>query len=74
MSRESLPRLLYLALFLPAGWDVRYGMMLTFAWVCVGSAGLYWLLRQTVSRPIACSGFIFMNLLLFSPRQYENFL
>ena len=73
-SRKFFPRLLYLALFLPAGWDVRYGMMLTFAWVCVGSAGLYWLLRQTVSRPIAWSGFIFMNLLLFSPRQYENFL
>ena len=48
--------------------------MLTFAWVCAGSAGLSWLLRQCVSRPIACCGFIFMNLLVFSPRQYENFL
>jgi hypothetical protein len=73
-SRKLFPRLLYLALFVPAGWDVRYGMALTFAWVCAGSAGLYCLLRQCVSRPIACCGFIFMNLLLFSPRQYENFL
>ncbi len=73
-SRKFFPRLLYLALYLPGGWDVRYGMFLTFAWVCAGSAGLYWLLRQCVSRPIARCGFIFMNLLLFSPRQYENLL
>jgi hypothetical protein len=73
-SRKLFPRLLYLALYLPGGWDVRYGMALTFAWVCVGSAGLYWLLRQTVSAGMACFGFLFMNLLLFSPREYENLL
>ncbi len=73
-SRKLFPRLLYLGLYLPAGWDVRYGMVLTFAWVCAGSIGLYLLLRQGVSGPIALAGFIFMNLLLFSPRQYENFL
>lgn len=73
-SRKLFPRLLYLGLYVPGGWDVRYGMILTFAWVCVGAAGLYWVLSQTASRPVACYGFIFMNLLLFSPRQYENFL
>lgn len=73
-SRKLVPRLVYLALYLPRGWDVRYGMVLGFAWVCVGSAGLYWVLLQSVSRSVACGGFILMNLLLFSPRQYENFL
>jgi hypothetical protein len=73
-SRKFFPRLLYLALYVPGGWDVRYGMILTFAWVCLGSAGLYSVLSQTVSRPATCCGFILMNLLLFSPRQYENFL
>ena len=73
-SRKLFPRLLYLALYVPGGWDVRYGMILTFLWVCVGSVGLYWILLQTVSRSVAGCGFILMNLLLFSPRQYENFL
>lgn len=73
-SRKFVPRLLYLALYVPCGWDVRYGMVLGFAWVCVGSAGLYWVLSQSVSRSIACGGFVLMNVLLFSPRQYENFL
>ena len=73
-SRKVIPRLLYLALFGPFGWDVRYGMALTFAGVCFGSAGLYCLLRQTTSRRSVWVGFFFMILLLFSPRQYENFL
>jgi hypothetical protein len=74
-SRSFFPRLLYLAIYLPAGWDVRYGMAATFALVCACSAGLYRILRKTQpsSRavPLIFAG---MNFLLFSPRQYENFL
>lgn len=74
-SRSFFPRLLYLAIYVPAGWDVRYGMAVTFALVCAGSAGLYQILRRTnpFSRAVP---FVFagMNFLLFSPRQYENFL
>lgn len=73
-SRKLFPRLVYLALYLPTGWDVRYGMALTFAWVCAGSIGLYLLLRQCVSPRVALAGFMVTNLLLFSPREYENFL
>ena len=74
-SRSFFPRLLYLAIYLPAGWDVRYGMVVTFALVCAGSAGLYQILRQTNPSSRAVP-FVFaaMNFLLFSPRQYENFL
>lgn len=74
-SRSFFPRLLYLAIYLPAGWDVRYGMVVTFALVCAGSAGLYRILRRThpssAAVPIV---FAAMNFVLFSPRQYENFL
>ncbi len=73
-SRKFFPRLLYLALYVPAGWDVRFGMLLTFAWVCVGAFGLYVLLRMTVAPPHVAGGFFFVLLLLFSPREYENFL
>jgi hypothetical protein len=74
-SRSFFPRLLYLALYLPAGWDVRFGMALTFALVCAGSAGLHQMLRRTnPSSSAALIVFAAMNFLLFSPRQYENFL
>lgn len=74
-SRSFFPRLLYLAIYLPAGWDMRYGMAVTFALVCAGSAGLWQILRRThpFSRAVP---FVFaaLSFLLFSPRQYENFL
>jgi hypothetical protein len=74
-SRSFFPRLLYLALYLPAGWDVRIGMAVTFALVCAGSVGLYRILRETdPSSGAVLLVFAVMNFLLFSPRQYENFL
>lgn len=74
-SRSFFPRLLYLAIYLPAGWDVRYGMVVTFALACAGSAGLYQIARRTNPSPAAgLLMFAAMNFLLFSPRQYENFL
>ena len=58
-----------------AGWDVRHAMVLTFCFVCLGSAGLYQLLRSANGTPVA-RAIVFgaMNLVLFSPRQYETFL
>lgn len=74
-SRSFFPRLLYLAIYLPAGWDVRIGMAVTFALVCAGSVGLYRILRGTNPSSSAVPfAFAAMNFLLFSPRQYENFL
>ena len=75
-SRKFFPRLLYLLVIPAAGWDVRYFMVLTFALVCLASAGLYLLLRATIhggslALPAAWGT---MNLLLFSPGEYWNFL
>lgn len=73
--RLLFPRLIWLSLAIVAGWDVRHGMVLTFCFVCLGSAGLYQLLRSS-NGTSASRAFVFglMNLVLFSPRQYETFL
>lgn len=73
--RLLFPRLVWLPLSIVAGWDVRHGMVLTFCFVCLGSAGLYQLLRSS-NGTAAGRAFVFglMNLVLFSPRQYETFL
>jgi hypothetical protein len=74
-SRSLFPRLVYLALYLTVGWDVRCGMVATFVLACAGSAGLYAVARRTnPSRGAVLLMFAVMNFLLFSPRQYENFL
>jgi hypothetical protein len=74
-TRSLFPRLLYLSISIAAGWDVRHYMVLAFACACAGAAGLYPIVRQT-SRFSRGIPFVFaaMNFLLFSPRQYENFL
>jgi len=73
--RLLFPRLIWLPLAIVAGWDVRQGMVLTFCFVCLGSAGLYQLLRSS-NGTAAGRAIVFglMNLVLFSPRQYETFL
>ena len=73
--RLLFPRLVWLPLAIVAGWDVRHAMVLTFCFVCLGSAGLYQLLRSANGTP-AGRAIVFgvMNLVLFSPRQYETFL
>jgi hypothetical protein len=74
-SRSLFPRLVYFALYLTAGWDVRCGMVATFILACAASAGLYAIGRRTnPSRGAVLLMFAVMNFLLFSPRQYENFL
>jgi hypothetical protein len=73
--RLLFPRLVWLPMAILAGWDVRHEMVLTFCFVCLGSVGLYKLLRFSGGSP-AGRALVFglMNLLLFSPRQYETFL
>jgi len=73
--RLLFPRLIWLPMALVAGWDVRQGMVLTFFFVCLGSVGLYQLLGSSNGTvPGRAFAFGLMNLLLFSPRQYETFL
>lgn len=73
--RRFFPRLLALAVTSVAGWDVRYLMVIFFAFVCAGAAGLYALLRRTIrQRGVRVAAFAAINLLLFSPRGYETFL
>ena len=73
--RLLFPRLIWLPMAILAGWDVRHGMVLTFSFVCLGSVGIYKLLRSS-NGPPAGRAFVFglMSLVLFSPRQYETFL
>ena len=74
-SRLLFPRLIYLPLCLPAGWDARQEMALLLGVVCFLWAALYRLVRATIrSTTRAHIAFSVMNLLLFSPRQYESFL
>ncbi|MEY2507687.1 MAG: hypothetical protein QOH01_2016 [Verrucomicrobiota bacterium] len=74
-SRKLIPRLIYLPLFLLAGWDVRLALALVLAVACLGSVALYYLVQRTIrSTGAGALAFGLMNLVLFSPRQYENFL
>lgn len=73
--RPFFPRLGYVTMAVAFGWDVRREMAAGFLLLCVASAGLYLLLRQSgVSRAISLAALALMNLLLFTPRQYENLL
>jgi len=73
--RLFFPRLVWLPMAILAGWDVRHEMVLTFLFVCLACVGLYQLLRSSDGSE---GGRLFLfgliNLLLFSPRQYETFL
>jgi hypothetical protein len=73
--RLFFPRLVWLPMAILAGWDVRHEMLLTFCFICAGSIGLYKLLAFSQEPPTG-RAFVFglMNLLLFSPRQYETLL
>jgi len=73
--RLLFPRLVWLPMAILAGWDVRHEMVLTFCFVCLGSAGLYQVLGSSGASAVARAlVFGMMNLLLFSPRQYETLL
>jgi hypothetical protein len=76
-SRKFFPRLLYFALAIAGGgWDVRAEMAVLFFEVCLLSALLWRLLRQTSgSTPVTTLiTWAIMMFLCFSPVQFENFL
>ena len=73
--RPFFQRVVYVPLAALFGWDTRREMALGFLLLCIGSAALYVLLRQTTqSARLALAGAAVMNLLVFAPRQYENLL
>ena len=75
-SRKVVSRLIHIAVATVAGWDVRQGMVLTFLCACAASAfALVFLRRRTgLSVSYVLVPWLLINLLLFAPSQYENFL
>ena len=75
-SRKFFPRLIYIAITWALGWDVRYGMVLTFLGVAVVSAFLLFRLRDSGknSSTQILFAWLVINALLFGPWEYENFL
>lgn len=75
-SRKVVSRLIHIAIASVAGWDVRQGMVLTFLCACAASAfALAFLRRRTgLSLSHVLVPWLLINLLLFAPSQYENFL
>lgn len=73
--RLFFPRLIWLPLAILGGWDVRFEMLLTFGFVCLGALGL-WKLLQFSGAPATARAAVFglIVFLLFSPREYETFL
>ncbi|PZR76600.1 MAG: hypothetical protein DLM73_02325 [Chthoniobacterales bacterium] len=75
-SRKIFPRLIHIAIASVAGWDVRQGMVLTFLCACAASACAFVYLRRRArgAQPAVLFAWLLVNLLLFAPSQYENFL
>jgi hypothetical protein len=75
-SRKIVPRLIHIAIASVAGWDVRQGMALTFLCACAVSAwALACLRRRATDSPAqVLFPWLLINLFLFAPSQYENFL
>jgi len=75
-SRKVVPRLVAIVLAGPTGWDVRQGMVLTLVSACLVSAFVLYYLHKTVGKILLGTvvTWAVVNLLLFSPSQYENFL
>jgi hypothetical protein len=75
-SRKVVPRLIHIAIASVLGWDVRQGMALTFLCVCAASAYALAYLRRRASLSLSqvLVPWLLINLFLFAPSQYENFL
>ena len=75
-SRKVVPRLIHIAIASVAGWDVRQGMVLTFLGACAASACALAYLRRRASDSSSrvIVSWLAINLFLFAPSQYENFL
>lgn len=74
--RIFFPRLIFLGLECVAGWRPRFEMFASVALATASGFTLLWLLRRTVSLNgrAFCAAALVINLLLFSPAQYENWL
>ncbi len=73
--RPVIPRLITLAANALSGGDVRAEMAIGFLAVVAGAIGLLLALRKSLPSPAWCWGTMFaLNLLIFSPLQYQNFL
>jgi hypothetical protein len=75
-SRKVVPRLIHIAIASVAGWDVRQGMVLTFLCACAVSACALAYLRWRAGHSLiqVLVPWLLINLFLFAPSQYENFL
>lgn len=75
-SRKVVPRLIHIAIASVAGWDVRQGMVLTFLCACAASACALAYLRRRAGHSLTqvLVPWLLINLFLFAPSQYENFL
>src|ERR1041384_1794132 len=75
-SRKVVPRLIHLVIASVSGWDVRQGMVLTFVCACAVSACALVYLRRSSNRSASqvLPAWLLVNVLLFAPSQYENFL
>lgn len=75
-SRLLFPRLLFLGLAQLTNWNVKYEMFVSLALACLVSVNLYHLMGKTLDlKPASAILSLFlMNLLIFSPIQYENWL
>jgi hypothetical protein len=75
-TRLVVPKLIHLALASIADWDVRQGMLITFISVCLASAAAFFYLYRrclTITASLLI-WWLFINLVLFAPSQYENLL
>ncbi len=75
-SRKVVPRLIHIGIATFAGWDVRQGMVLTLLCACAASAFALANLRRRAGLAFSqvFVPWLLINLLLFAPSQYENFL
>jgi len=75
-SRKFFPRLIYIALASALGWDVRHGMVMTFLSMSTASAFVLRYLKQNtgILNPQVLFPWFLVNLFLFAPSEYENFL
>jgi hypothetical protein len=74
--RQFFPNLVFVALGWLTRWDVRYEMVVTFLTACLISLNVYRLAGKTISDDGTSRLFLFLfaNLIIFSPVQYENWL
>ncbi|HKI49840.1 MAG TPA: hypothetical protein VKA69_10970 [Desulfobacteria bacterium] len=75
-SRMPFPKIIFLLLAQLTGWNTRYETLLTFIGACLVSLNVYFLLKRTstITLNTRLVLFFLVNLLIFTPMQYMNFL